>query len=213
MLEHIVKKIEQIEEVQGIYVVTNEKFYPHFLRWQKDFCSKKSISIINDGTTTNEGRLGAIGDILFVIEKESVEDELLVVAGDNLFEFSLLDVYSLYEEKKADVLALYDVGDKELACQYGIVEVDEEGRVKEFVEKPKEPPSTLASTGVYIFCKETLSLMKEYVKEGNNPDKTGHFIQWLYKRRPIYCYISKERWFDIGSFSQLEEARSYFSRR
>jgi glucose-1-phosphate thymidylyltransferase len=213
MIEYIIEKIEEVGEIGEINVVTNQKFYNSFREWQSHLMSKKTIRIINDQTTSNEDRLGAIGDVLFVIDKKKIQEDILVVAGDNLFDFSLQDVMEVYRSKRADCIALFDVGDKELAKQYGIVEIDSDGKVVGFYEKPHEPPSTLCSTGVYVFTRSTVSDIRRYVNEGGDRDKTGHFVEWLFKKRPVYSYVSKKRWYDIGSFSQLEEARNAYKKK
>ena len=207
IIEHIIKKLEEVNELDKIFIVTNNKFFEHFEKWLKNFKFTKKIKIINDKTKSNEERLGAIGDIEFAINREKINDDLLVIAGDNLFKLSLNDVVHLFKKKNSTVVALYDVKDKVLAKQYGIVAINENNKIIHFEEKPKKPKSTLASTGIYLFKRNTLKDIKEYIKKGYNTDKTGFFLEWFYKREGVYCFVSKKRWYDIGSFEQLEEAR------
>ena len=134
----------------------------------------------------------------------------MIIAGDNLFEFSLSKLINIFKEKNKSVIALYDVKDKKLAKEYGIVGIDKNNKLIGFEEKPAEPRSTLASTGVYLYPQNIVKLISQYIKEGNSPDKTGSFLVWLYKKRDVYCYTSKKRWYDIGSFEQLEEARKEY---
>ena len=210
IIEHIIAKLEEINELDEIFVVTNNKFFEHFKKWLNGFQSSKKIKIINDKTKSNEDRLGAIGDINFVIEQEKIDEELLVVAGDNLFELSLIDVVNLFKNKNSSVIALYDVKDIELAKKYGIVAIDKNNKIVHFEEKPEKPKSTLASTGIYLYTRDVLKDIKEYITEGYDSDKTGSFLEWFYKRKDIYCFVSKKRWHDIGSFEQLEESRKEF---
>jgi len=210
IIEHIIKKIEKIEEIDEIFIVTNAKFYENFERWLESFKSLKKIKIINDRTTSNEDRLGSLGDVNFVIEQENIKESVLIVAGDNLFEFSLKEFVDSYKEHNKSAVALYDVQDKEIAKLYGIVGVNEGGKMIEFEEKPSEPKSTLASTGVYIYPSHVLPMLQEFVKKYKNSDKAGNFLEWLHKREHVYCYITKERWFDIGDLEQLEKARKEF---
>jgi len=207
IVEHILSKVEEVGEIDNVFIVTNNKFYNNFTGWLKNYKSKKKIKIINDKTSSNEDRLGAIGDVNFAIENEKIDDDLLIIAGDNLFEFSLKEIINIFKEKKASVIALYDVKDKNLAKEYGIVDVDKNNKIIGFEEKPAEPKSTLASTGIYLYPKKTARRIAEYIKEENSPDKTGSFLAWLYNKEDVYCYISKKRWHDIGSFEQLEEAK------
>lgn len=211
MVEHIISRIEGVDDVDEIFIVTNNKFYNHFVEWLKSYSSNKKIKIVNDMTKSNEDRLGSIGDVSFVIEKENINDDVLVIAGDNLFEFSLKDVVNVFKERKTTVVALYDVKDIELAKKYGIVSVDKSNKIIDFKEKPEKPESTLASTGVYIYPKNILKFIVEYADKGE-ADKTGNLLEELYKKEDIYCYVSDKRWYDIGSFEQLEEARENYGK-
>ncbi|KKR79111.1 MAG: Nucleotidyl transferase [Candidatus Nomurabacteria bacterium GW2011_GWA2_40_9] len=209
IIEHILGKIAELGGIKKIYIVTNNKFAANFEEWAKNFESDFIVKIINDGTESNEDRLGAIGDMQHVIEKNSIDDDTIVIAGDNLFEFHLNGPMSLFRKKKSDVIVLYDVKDFELAKHYGVVEV-KGGLLEKFEEKPAHPSSTLVSTGVYLFTRKTASLIKKYLEQGNNPDKSGSFVEWLHKREKVYAYITDKRWYDIGSFEQLEKADREF---
>lgn len=209
IIEHIIKKLEQITQLNKIFVITNSKFEKHFQDWLKTFTGEKPIEILNDNTMSNEDRLGAIGDIYFTINKKKLDDDLIVVAGDNLFDVSLTDVFNFFKKRKSNVIVLYDVKDYSLAKHYGIVEVENE-LVVNFYEKPALPKSTLASTGIYLFPKKTIELIKKYIAQGNNPDKTGSFIEWLHKRDKVYAFVTGKKWYDIGSIEQLEKANKYY---
>lgn len=212
ILEHIILKINEIDFVDEIFVVTNDKFAGHFEDWAKNFSSDKKITIVNDGTKSNEDRLGSLGDIQHVIKTYSLGDDLLIIAGDNIFEFSLGDAASLFSRKNKTIVVLYDVKDKELAKQYGIVTINEDFKMTDFVEKPENPPSTLSSTGIYFYPKEVAGFLMDYGKGGENTDKAGNFLEWLHKKDEVYCYVSDKKWFDIGSLDQLEKAREEFGR-
>ena len=209
IIEHIINKLEAIDLINKIYIVTNDKFEQHFKKWLFNFDTQQPIEIINDGTKSNEDRLGALGDVHFAIITKNIDDDIAVVAGDNLFEFSLEDVTNFFKKRKSSVIVLHDVKDFELAKHYGIVEV-ENNIVVNFEEKPVAPKSTLASTGIYLFPKKTIPLIKKYIAQGNNPDKTGSFIEWLHKREKIYSYITDKKWYDIGSIEQLEKASKHY---
>ena len=211
IIEHIIKKLEQITHINKIYIVTNDKFEQYFRKWLGNFDAEKPIEIINDGTKSNQDRLGAIGDINHAIDSKNLDNDIIVVAGDNLFELSLMDVANFFKKKKSNVIVLYDVKDTELAKHYGIVEVNN-NIIVNFEEKPLNPKSTLASTGIYLFPKKTISLIKKYIDQGNNPDKTGSFIEWLHKRDVVYSYVSDKKWYDIGSIEQLEKANKYYKK-
>ena len=209
IIEHIMEKLVQISDLDKIFIVTNDRFEKHFSEWLKNFDAKKPVEIINDGTSSNEDRLGALGDIHFAITSKEIDDDIIAIAGDNLFELSLADVHNFFKKRKSNVIVLHDVKDLELARHYGIVEVSD-NLVVNFEEKPISPKSTLASTGIYMFPKKTIELIKKYIAQGNNPDKTGSFIEWLHKRDKVYSYITDRKWYDIGSFEQLEKADKHY---
>jgi glucose-1-phosphate thymidylyltransferase len=188
-----------------VHLVTNARFADDFERWAQD----KDVRIHNDGTTSNEDRLGAIGDIRFV----GLDDDLLVVAGDNLFDYSLADYEAYWRERTGSCVAVLDVGDRELAKRYGIVEVDSDDRVVGFVEKPEKPPTTLCATATYLYERDHLRLVERYLDEGNPTDQPGNYIAWLHKREPVYAYRFAGQWYDIGDAKQLVEADNRMRRR
>ncbi len=212
IIEHIIKKLEEIDQIKKIYVVTNDKFGQHFKEWLKSYDAEKSIEIINDGTKSNEDRLGALGDIHYIISSKDLSDDIIVVAGDNLFEMSLVDIVNFFKKRKSNIIVLHDVKDFELAKHYGIVEI-KDNVVENFEEKPKNPKSTLVSTGIYVFPKKIIALIKKYIIQGNNPDKTGNFIEWLHKRDVIYSYVTDKKWYDIGTIDQLKKADKYYKQK
>ncbi|MBR9699270.1 nucleotidyltransferase family protein [Candidatus Woesearchaeota archaeon] len=206
IINYIIEKIPQ--EVDHIYVVTNNKFFSHFEEWKKSIA--KPITIVNDLTMSNDDRLGSLGDIRFVIDKFSLNEDLLIVAGDNLFEFGLEEIYSYFKEKRNNVVALYDVQNKELAKLYGIVSIAENGKIVHFEEKPQEPRSTLSSTGVYFYPAQTIQKLIEFLDSTQKSDKAGDFLEWLYTKEDVFGYPVKKKWFDIGSLEQLELAEKEF---
>lgn len=210
ILDYSMKQIEKVASIDYIYLVTNDKFHQNFLNWKSNLIFSKPIKIINDNTIENQSKLGAIGDLSFVIGHENINDDLLVIAGDNIFEFELTDLIANFEKKQKSTLAVYDVQDLNLAKLYGIVEINNNNLITNFVEKPSQPVSTLASTGIYLFPKNSLKLIKQYLSEGNSPDKPGDYIAWLYKKEDVLAYSFSGRWFDIGDHTQLKKADAYF---
>ena len=199
--------LDRIEETSAdeIHLVTNARFAADFERWAAD----KDVQVHNDGTTSNDDRLGAIGDIRFV----GLDDDLLVIAGDNLFDDSLADYERYWRERDGSALAVLDVGDRELAKKYGVVDVDEDDRITGFVEKPEEPPTTLCATATYLYRREHARLIGTYLDEGNPPDQPGNFVAWLHTRAPVYAYRFEGGWYDIGDAKQLLEADNSMRRR
>jgi glucose-1-phosphate thymidylyltransferase len=208
ILDYIVEKIEQVPEVDEIHLVTNTRKAPAFARWAER--EGRDVRIHDDGTSTNEDRLGAIGDMWFVVEQKQIDDDLLVIAGDNLFEFAAGDFVSFWESKARDgaasAIAVRDVGSRELASRYGVVDLADDDRVLDFVEKPSDPPSTLAAIATYLYHREHVPLIRTYLDDGNEPDQPGRFVAWLHRREPVYAWRFAGEWFDIGDLEQLREA-------
>jgi glucose-1-phosphate thymidylyltransferase len=202
MVDWIADKIREAG-IDEIHLVTNARFAGLFDAWAKT----AGVTVHDDGTTTNETRLGAIGDVRFVRDKAGWDDDLLVIAGDNLFDYSLDEFIQFAASKdNASAVAVYDVGDRELAKQYGVIELDADDRVTGFVEKPSEPPTTLCATATYLYAREHAALVDTYLGEGNPPDQPGHFVAWLHTREPVYGFRIPGGWYDIGDAVQLLEA-------
>jgi len=204
MVDWILDRIAETS-ADEVHLVTNARFGSDFERWAVD----KDVHVHNDGTTSNDDRLGAIGDIQFV----GLDDDLLVVAGDNLFDFSLAEYETYWREKGGSCVAVHDVGDRELAKKYGIVDVDTDDRVTNFVEKPADPPTTLCATATYLYRRDDVARIRTYLEEGNPPDQPGNFVAWLHTRAPVYAYRFPGEWYDIGDAQQLLEADNRKRRR
>ena len=214
MIEYVLDNIAPIGGIDRVYVVTNEKFASHFQTWADHYRATKSklnFTVVNDHSTDDTNKLGAIGDIHLVMTKEKIEDDLIVVAGDNLFSQSVEAFGKYCREKNAPVLAVYDVGNLEEIKKYNSITMDGDGRITFFEEKPKNPTSTVTGIALYYYPKKSLPLIQQYIDEGNNPDQPGRLVQWLYTRTPVYTWSVPGIWFDIGSKESLEEADKIFS--
>jgi glucose-1-phosphate thymidylyltransferase len=203
ILDHVLDAVEPIG-FDGIHVVTNAKFADAFRSW----ADNRDVTVVDDGTDTEDTRLGAIGDLELVIRTQSVDDDLVVIAGDNLFSEPLA---GFPPRRDAPVLGVYDVGDLEAIRKYNAIEIDEEGRIAFFEEKPEQPRSTLTGIALYFYPRTTLPLVAQYLSEGGNPDQPGRLVQWLYPRLPVYTWRVPGRWYDIGSHETLVEADRAFS--
>jgi len=203
IVDWIVDNAREIPEVDDVHLVTNSRFAEDFRRW----AGPTGVIVHDDGTFTNEDRLGAVGDLQFAIERGGIDDDLLVVAGDNLFDYRLVDFVADWRRRgAAAAVAVYDCGDLELAAQYGIVELGDDDRIEFFVEKPDDPPSTLAATATYLYPREHLPLIRRFLDEGNASDQAGSLVAWLYQREPVYGYRFDGEWFDVGNHAQLLDA-------
>jgi len=206
ILERLLRKFEQIDVCDDVCIVTNNRFADMMTSWIETRSFSMGIDIINDLTNSNEDRLGAIGDINLVLENKKLNDDILIVAGDNLFEFNILDFISFARSKKKLSIALFDVKKKELAKKYGIVSVEKNGRINGFQEKPEEPKSTLASTGIYYLPKTGLNLLNDYMETGMAKDAPGNFVKWVVENHEAFGYVFTEGWYDIGDKKSLEKA-------
>ena len=207
MLDHVLAALDGVG-LEGIYVVTNAKFAPHFREWAE---GRDDVTVVDDGTTSDDDKLGAIGDIGFVLEQARLDDDLVVVAGDNLFSANLAEFGDFCREKNAPVLAVYDVGDLSQMPKYNAIETDDEGRITFFEEKPAQPTSTLTGIALYFYPRHALPLIRRYLEEGNNPDQPGRLVQWLYPRVDVFTWRVPGEWIDIGSEETLREADARFS--
>ena len=203
IIDWIIDAITAVQIVDEIHIVTNSPKVEAFMRWARG----RDVIVHDDGTSSNEDRLGAIGDMLFVIEQAQIDDDLLVIAGDNLFEFSLADFAAFWRTKgKASAVAVRDVGSLELASHYGIVALGDDGRVIDFEEKPADPPSTLAATATYLFHREHARLIESYLDGEHGADQPGRFVGWLQRHEPVFGWLFDATWYDIGNHDQLLEA-------
>src|SRR6188472_2267786 len=209
MLDYLLDRLYEVDELDEIHLVTNTRFAEAFRDW-----APEDVLVHDDGTTSNDGRLGAIGDIAFAIERGELEGEdLLIVAGDNLIGYSLAEFVAFWRAHEGSAIAVRDLGDPELLRQYGVVELDEEDRVVGLEEKPAEPKSELAATASYLYLADHLALLPRYVEEGNPLDAPGNFMVWLHTREPVYGYRAEGEWHDIGDLGQLLEADNLLRQR
>jgi len=214
MIEYVLDNLAPIGGLDRIYVVTNAKFAGPFQKWADEYRAAKAkldFTIVNDGSTDDSNKLGAIGDLHLVLTREKVDDDIIVVAGDNLFSEKLTDFGRFCREKNAPVLAVYDVKDLEQIKKYNAITMAPDGRITFFEEKPKQPKSTVTGIALYFYPRNTLALIKQYIAEGNNPDQPGRLVQWLYPRVPVYTWTVPGIWYDIGSKETLQEADKIFA--
>jgi len=213
MIEWVLDNLSPIPDIDRVYVVTNDKFAGAFEEWAAGYKSrgaKMEFTIVNDGSTSDADKLGAIGDIHHVLKTQNIShQDLLVVAGDNLFS-QPVPGFAEAAKKYPATLALYDVGDLEAIRKYNNVSVDADGVITHFEEKPANPTTTKTGIALYYYSKEVLPLIDTYVAEGNNPDQPGRLIQWLYPRVKVGTWDVPGTWFDIGSKETLVEANEAF---
>ena len=211
ILSHIIKRVEELPGVEGIFIASNAKYYPNFEKWLKGFKSRIPIRVLDDGTKSNEDRIGQIGDIQLAIDKFGLNQDLLLVSGDNLFNFGLKPCFEFFSKKRAIVNALYDIKDLEAAKELGVMSIGKKtGLVVSFEEKPAKPKSTNVSLGIYFFPRENVREIKAFLEKGGKADKIGYLMAELTAKGKLYGFVYTEQWFDIGVMAALEKARKEF---
>lgn len=212
LMNHILDRVKGLQGLNEVIVVTNNKFTSTFQEWAEQTDIGVPITIVNDGTNSPEERLGSIGDIDFVINNQNLADDLLVIGGDNLFDYNV-DEYIIFAQERAAgsaVIGLYDVGDLEEAKLYGVVALDDTKKIISFEEKPQQPKSTLISMCFYYLPKDTLALVGQYLKDEGKSDKAGDYIRWLYQKTDSYGFTFSGKWYDIGSVESYHDAQKNF---
>ena len=235
MLDHILEKILDIKEIKKTIVVSNGKYYGQFTEWKAAYANRVSgaggsgirtggsgiradgravdsfIGILNDGTVSEETRLGAIGDIKYTVEKLSIDDDLFVIAGDNFFTRSLAGFYGFFKRANADCITVKRETDPELLRRVAVAVLDADSRVIDLAEKPAEPKSDMAVYAAYMYRRDTLPLFKVYLDEGNPKDSPGNFPSWLYKRRTVAAYPFEGDCYDIGTVAAYDDICKKFA--
>jgi len=212
ILERLLGQLAMVEGLDHVYVVTNAKFADRFRQFAGSWAGPFELTIVDDGTMSDEDKLGAIGDLALVIRQQGIDDDLLVAAGDSIFGEGGLDEFGrLGRAKNAPVTAVFDVGDLEAVRRYSAITTDADARIAAFEEKPEQPETTLAGIALYYYPRSALPLIDRYLAEGNNPDQPGRLVEWMYERKPFYVWKVPGRWYDIGSPETLEQADREFS--
>ena len=215
ILDHLVDVLDACGEIARMFLVTNSKFAVHFSHWAAARGPGKPFSIVDDGTASNETRLGAIGDIQFVLDRAEVDtkDGLYVLGTDNLARFDITEIIRLSRSRKADAIFACHTKDLGRLRRMGVAVVDETGRVTDFEEKPQNPKSDLCVPPFYAYTAPSVGLIWRYLKEGNNPDAPGHLVAWMIRQRPVYACVAPEPTYDIGTVESYEEVCRTFGDR
>lgn len=209
IINYIVEQVKTLPNLGKLIVITNDRFYSQFMEW-KNSIGDEEIIVLNDGTNSVENRLGAIGDIAFVIEKEKIDNDIAVIAGDNLFTYSLAEFYEYFKQVDRDCICTKKIENTELLKSFGVCTLDDKNMVTGFFEKPKIPPSDTAVYATYMFKKQSLEYINQYLNEKNMRDAPGYFIEWLHKKVEVYAYNINGECYDIGTVEAYEEIQSHF---
>lgn len=215
LLDYLMAKVAEIDVIDEVILVSNDKFYQNFIDWKETYKGNKKITVLNDGTSTNETRLGAIGDTQFAIEQLGIDEEIMLLVSDNYFTFSLKDFYNFYQKKQGDCILVTEFDDLEyLGKNFACVKLGENDTITGLVEKPGGIPDTnIGAYASYIYTKDTVKMIKQYLDEGNNKDAPGNFPAWLYKRKPVYAYSFEGECYDIGTIAVYNKLNNELSNK
>ncbi|MFB6105047.1 MAG: sugar phosphate nucleotidyltransferase [Halobacteriaceae archaeon] len=197
VIDRIFESLERDDRIDEVFVSTNARFADDFREHlAANEYTKATLSV--EQTTGEDEKLGVVGALAQLVDREGIEDDLVVVAGDNVISFDLSTFVDTFEDRGTTTIAAYDVGSRDRAKSYGLVELDGD-HVVDFQEKPDDPNSTLVSIACYAFPATTVAQLDTYLDDGGNPDEPGWFIQWLQAREPVTAFTFEEAWFDIGT--------------
>jgi len=205
LLDYIIDEVNTIKEVDQIYIITNDKYYKHFKEFSDRKNNIKPIEVINDLTSSNEERLGPVGDTIYVIENKKIDDDLLVIAGDNLFTYPLINVINYYKEKRTTVVCSKKLDDITLLKSFAVAKLDSNNKVIDIVEKPSNPQSNIAVYATYVYPKDIIPYFNKCNKEDN-------FIVYLYKIKDVYAYNFKGECYDVGTHETLDLVKKMYSK-
>ena len=201
--------IEDLEKsgVERTVVVSNHKFISQFQAWAE---GRENIIVLDDGSEDNDNRLGAVKDIEFAIEEANIDDDIVVLAGDNVLNFSLSSFIDYGRKKKTSCIMRHEEKDKNKLRKTGVIEINEDELVLNMEEKPKEPKSNWAVPPFYYYTKEDKDLIKEGIASGCGTDAPGSFVSWLVKTRPVHAYRMIGERFDVGSIEGYEKIKKEY---
>jgi glucose-1-phosphate thymidylyltransferase len=207
IVDRILRPLEDEPRVETVYVSTNERFADDF-RDHLDERGYEKTRLVVEPTREEDEKLGTVGALAELIDSEEIDDDLLVVAGDNLFSFEVSEFVDYFKESSTPCLAAYDVGSREKATEYGIVDIEDD-IVVGFEEKPDDPPSSLVSIACYAFPARSLGTLDEYLAGEGNPDAPGYFVEWLHEREDVRAFTFDGSWFDVGTPDSYLDANAH----
>ncbi|MEY7850766.1 sugar phosphate nucleotidyltransferase [Natrarchaeobius sp. A-rgal3] len=198
VIDDVLAQLEADERIDDVYVSTNERFAESFTsHLESQEYRKATVSI--ERTTEEDEKFGVVGALAQLVDRESLSKDTLIIAGDNLISFEVSEFVDFFTDRRVPTIAAYDVGTRDRATAYGVVELDDDRRVRSFEEKPDDPPSSLVSVACYGFRADDLELLETYLSGQNNPDEPGWFVQWLVDRGRVDAFTFDGVWFDIGT--------------
>lgn len=208
ILDWLIDDIDTLGVVDEYVVISNHKFARHFEAWAKEKSQK--ITVVDDGTSTNETRLGAVCDIQFAIDKLGLDDDMLVIAGDNVLDFSLTRFIEYARKKGASAIMRYYEPDTKKLLKSGVVTIDEDDRVLKMTEKSPEPATNWCTPPFYYYTRRAARLVRDGIQDGCGVDAPGSFIAYLCEREPVYAFLMPGRRYDIGNLESYEAVKKEY---
>jgi glucose-1-phosphate thymidylyltransferase len=208
ILDYTLDQLDTLPALDEVFLVSNHRFCADFAEWAKHAPTRLKISLLDDGSTSENDRLGAIGDIQFTLERTGIAEDTVILVGDNYMTYPLAEQYNFFKEKGCDTVCAKVIYNRELLRHFAVAELDADNKVVSLVEKPEKPQSDTAIFGIYFYRADTLPLFGQYLREGGSRDAPGFFVQWLYKRKDVYAYIMNGDCYDIGtpkSYDEIQE--------
>ncbi len=213
LIDHLIDQLETIPEIERLLLVSNDRFVGDFEAWAADRTIPVPLRILNDGSTCNENRRGAVWDIRFALERaDAVGQPAYVLATDNLPRFNLADVVDLHRRRSASAVFACPESPERLKSS-GVAELDQEGRIIAFQEKPRSPRGRFRVPPFYVYSAEATGLVDRFLAEGNNPDAPGHLLAWLVERVPVYALRRPEGTYDVGTLESYRAVCREFEER
>lgn len=211
ILGRMLDDIDKIPEIDEHIIITNHRFAPVFEQWAMEQSYSKPVTIIDDGTSTNETRLGAVCDLLFAMDKLSIDDDMLVVAADNILMFSFKEFVDFAMMKQTSCIMCHEQPSIERLQRTGVVLLDENNKVLNMEEKPLVPKSHWAVPPFYIYLKKDLDLVRNSVENGCGKDAPGNLAHYMVEQTDMHAWQMSGGRFDIGSLDSYEEAKKIFA--
>lgn len=205
ILDWLIDDIDTLKQVDEYIVISNDKFACHFENWAKTKSQK--ITVVNDGTSTNETRLGAVKDIQYAIDALKINDDILVIAGDNLLDFSLTKFILYTKTKKSSCIMRYFEPDVAKLQKTGVVEIDDADKVIALTEKPLKPKSNWACPPFYYYTKQDVQLVEKGIANGCGTDAPGSYVAWLCSQTTVYAMEMPGKRYDIGNLESYEKVQ------
>jgi glucose-1-phosphate thymidylyltransferase len=208
ILDRLISDIDTIAEIDEHIIISNRKYFPHFEKWAAASRYTKKITIIDDGSIENANRLGAVKDLQLAIEtKQLYNDDLLVIAADNVLSFSFRGFINYFKEKQTSLIMTYYESDTKVLSRSGIISIDSNNKVLEMHEKPANPQSHYVAPPFYIYKKSDVKFIEKCVSEGCKTDAPGSLVQSMLSKTVFHAWTMPGKRYDIGTLETYYQLR------